>query len=246
MRRALIAILMGATMVTPVAAAAQESEEGGLVRQARRAQDRDDRQERRQERQEQRSESGAERQEQRVERRRERPAEASERRSEGFGEFVRDRVQQENRREREDRREDRRDTRNDRREDRADRRDDRRDVRQDWRRDRREDRAESRRWNRAWRQDRRYDWQRWRYANRSLFSVGRYYSPFRNYGYSRFSIGLRIGSPFYSSRYWINDPWQYRLPPAYAGTRWVRYYDDVLLVDLYTGEVIDVIYDFFW
>ena len=28
--------------------------------------------------------------------------------------------------------------------------------------------------------------------------------------------------------------------------RWVRYYDDVLLVDIYSGEVVDVIYDFFW
>jgi len=26
----------------------------------------------------------------------------------------------------------------------------------------------------------------------------------------------------------------------------VRYYDDVVLVDTYTGEVVDVIYDFFW
>ena len=28
--------------------------------------------------------------------------------------------------------------------------------------------------------------------------------------------------------------------------RWVRYYDDALLVDIYSGEVVDVIYDFFW
>ena len=51
---------------------------------------------------------------------------------------------------------------------------------------------------------------------------------------------------FYSQRYWIGDPWQYRLPPAYPGTQWVRYYNDVLLVDVYTGEVIDVIHGFFW
>jgi hypothetical protein len=51
---------------------------------------------------------------------------------------------------------------------------------------------------------------------------------------------------FYGSNYWINDPWQYRLPPVYGPYRWVRYYDDVLLVDVYSGEVVDVIYDFFW
>jgi len=26
----------------------------------------------------------------------------------------------------------------------------------------------------------------------------------------------------------------------------VRYYDDAVLVNIYTGEVVDVIYDFFW
>lgn len=103
-----------------------------------------------------------------------------------------------------------------------------------------------RQWDRSWRQNSRYDWQRYRYQNRDLYRWGSYYSPYRGHRYNRLSIGLRLGSPFYSSRYWIDDPWQYRLPAAYPGTRWVRYYDDVLLVDLYTGEVIDVIYDFFW
>ena len=51
---------------------------------------------------------------------------------------------------------------------------------------------------------------------------------------------------FFGSRYQINDPWRYRLPAVYGPYRWVRYYDDVLLVDIYSGEVVDVIYDFFW
>ena len=51
---------------------------------------------------------------------------------------------------------------------------------------------------------------------------------------------------FFGSRYWISDPWRYRLPPVYGPYRWVRYYDDALLVDIYSGEVVDVIYDFFW
>ena len=101
-------------------------------------------------------------------------------------------------------------------------------------------------WDRNWRNDNRYDWQRYRYANRSLFSSGRYYAPYRNYRYNRLSIGLILGSAFYADQYWLSDPWQYRLPPAYPGTQWVRYYDDVLLVDIYSGEVVDVIYDFFY
>ena len=70
--------------------------------------------------------------------------------------------------------------------------------------------------------------------------------PYRNYSYRRFGIGGFLDSLFYSNRYWINDPWQYRLPEVYGPYRWVRYYDDVLLVDTYSGQVVDVIYDFFW
>ena len=101
-------------------------------------------------------------------------------------------------------------------------------------------------WDRGWRNDGRYDWQNYRYSNRRLYSPGSYYSPYRGLGYSRFGIGVTLGSGFYSNRYWINDPWSYRLPEPYPGTRWIRYYNDVLLVDTFSGEVVDVIYDFFW
>ena len=101
-------------------------------------------------------------------------------------------------------------------------------------------------WNRGWRNDRRYDWNGWRAATATIFHLSPYYSPYRNWGYSRFSIGFFLEPLFYDQRYWIGDPWQYRLPPAAYGTQWVRYYNDVLLVDIYTGEVVDVIYDFFW
>ncbi|WP_281363134.1 RcnB family protein [Parasphingopyxis algicola] len=55
-----------------------------------------------------------------------------------------------------------------------------------------------------------------------------------------------MGAAFFGSRYLINDPWQYRLPAAYGPYRWIRYYDDVLLVDVRNGYVVDVIHDFFW
>lgn len=101
-------------------------------------------------------------------------------------------------------------------------------------------------WNRGWRNDRRYDWRDYRNSNRNLYRMPRYYSPYRDRGYVRFGIGISIGSLFYGQRYWINDPWYYRLPPAYGPYRWVRYYDDALLVNIYTGQVVDVMYDFFW
>lgn len=146
----------------------------------------------------------------------------------------------------------RRDWRQDRREDarRAEWRDDRRNYANGYRDGRGDDNRYGhsyRRWdNRGWRNDNRYDWYRYRAANRALFSLGRYYAPHRGYSYSRVSIGFRLGSPFYASRYWINDPWRYRLPDVYGPYRWVRYYDDALLVDIYSGEVVDVIQNFFW
>ncbi len=102
-------------------------------------------------------------------------------------------------------------------------------------------------WDRnGWRRDNRYNWSGWRNSHRSTFSLGLYYAPWQDYSYSRFGIGAVIGAPFYSQRYWIADPWAYRLPPADGPYRWVRYYDDALLVDLYSGEVVDVIYDIFY
>ncbi|KHK92001.1 hypothetical protein LK12_12575 [Novosphingobium malaysiense] len=158
---------------------------------------------------------------------------------------------------RDDRRDNRYDRRDDRRDDRYDRRDDRRDHRYEGRNDRRDHRwsdrndrreyRDHRRWDRhSWRRNNRYDWRDYRARHRSTYRIGRYYAPYYGYSYRRLGIGFTLGSMFYSNRYWIDDPWMYRLPEVYGPYRWVRYYDDVLLVNVYTGEVVDVIYDFFW
>lgn len=106
---------------------------------------------------------------------------------------------------------------------------------------------EHRRWDRNnWRRDTRYNWSGYRNQHRDLYRGGRYYSPYNNYSYSRLSIGFFLNQGFYGQNYWINDPYQYRLPEVYGPYRWVRYYDDVLLVDIYSGEVVDVIHNFFW
>jgi Ni/Co efflux regulator RcnB len=101
------------------------------------------------------------------------------------------------------------------------------------------------RWSTSWRNNNRYDWQNHRRHHRSLFHLGFYYDPF-GWGYSPYQIGWRLWPSYYSSRYWINDPWQYRLPYAPAGTQWVRYYNDAVLVDTWSGQVVDVLYNFFW
>jgi hypothetical protein len=108
------------------------------------------------------------------------------------------------------------------------------------------DRTRDGRWTKYWRNDNRYNWRSYRERNRNDYRPGRYFAPYRGRNYSRISVGFSLGSGYYGSRYWINDPWRYRLPAAYGSYRWVRYYDDVLLVDLRNGRVVDVIRDFFW
>jgi Ni/Co efflux regulator RcnB len=100
-------------------------------------------------------------------------------------------------------------------------------------------------WRNNWRSDHRYDWRSHRRHHRSLFRFGIYYDPF-GWNYRHYSIGSRLWPSYYRSSFWLSDPWQYRLPYAPPGYRWIRYYDDALLVDTWDGQVVDVIYNFFW
>jgi hypothetical protein len=101
--------------------------------------------------------------------------------------------------------------------------------------------------NRDWRRDDRYDWHDYRARNRAIYHLPRYYAPYGwGYGYRRFGVGFTLDSVLFGPNYWIGDPWAYRLPPAYGPYRWVRYYDDALLVDVRTGYVVDVVYGIFW
>ncbi len=100
-------------------------------------------------------------------------------------------------------------------------------------------------WRTDWRRDHRYDWRNYRHKHRSIFRLGIYFDPF-GWNYRRYNIGWRLWPSYYSSDYWLNDPYMYRLPYAQWPYKWVRYYDDALLVNTMTGQVVDVMYDFFW
>lgn len=133
-----------------------------------------------------------------------------------------------------DRHDDRYDRRDDRRDDRYDRRDDRRDDRYDRRDDRRDDRTY--RWHDN-------DWSDYRRVNRNLYARGQWQAPFRYYG---FRPGVRITPVYYGPRYVIADPWRYRLPPVAPYLRYVRHYNDVLVVDIRRGVVVRVYNNFYW
>lgn len=111
----------------------------------------------------------------------------------------------------------------------------------DQRHDRREHRQDARDGdrNRAWGHD---DWRGWRDRNPRYYARGNWNAPFR---YTAFRPGLRIGAPYYGSRYVIADPWRYRLPRAGRGQQWVRHYNDVILVDTRRGYVVDVMRGFY-
>lgn len=98
---------------------------------------------------------------------------------------------------------------------------------------------------RDWRRDDRYDWRRHRDRYGSRYHLGYYYDPF-GWDYRRWQVGWTMRPTYWSDRYWLNDPWQWRLPAVHGPYRWIRYYDDALLVDVRSGRVVDVIHDFFW
>jgi Ni/Co efflux regulator RcnB len=117
-------------------------------------------------------------------------------------------------------REDRRDLREERQElrdarrfgDRRDVREERRDVREA-RRELREDRADRR----------------------------AYLAPHRGWTYRTLTPGYQLQPSFYGSRYVIANPNAYRLPYAGRNRQWIRYGNDLVLVNVRNGRVLQVL-----
>ncbi len=97
-------------------------------------------------------------------------------------------------------------------------------------------------WNgRVWQgRDYRHNWN----AERR-YRVGGYDWP-RGWGYRRYSYGQFLPSIFFGEDYWLDDWNEFDLAPPPPGTVWVRYGPDAVLVDEYTGEVIQVVYGMFY
>ena len=91
----------------------------------------------------------------------------------------------------------------------------------------------------------REDWRDYRRSHRSAFHRRAYRAP-RGYSIRRVTIGYRLPRAFYGSSYVIGNPGYYRLPIAGRYREWVRYGNDMLLIDIRTGEVITIYEDFFW
>ena len=66
------------------------------------------------------------------------------------------------------------------------------------------------------------------------------------YSYRRWSFGMTLPSLFWSNDYWINDYSYYGLAYPPPGTVWVRYGSDAILIDRYSGEILEVVYGQFY
>ncbi|MDQ2892739.1 MAG: RcnB family protein [Pseudomonadota bacterium] len=96
------------------------------------------------------------------------------------------------------------------------------------------------------RQERREDWRDYRQSNRAVYTRGAYRGP-RGYRYRSVTVGHRFAPAYYGRNYWITDYARYRLPrPGYGYQRWVRYGNDVVLIDTRNGRTIRVYNRFFY
>lgn len=95
------------------------------------------------------------------------------------------------------------------------------------------------------RQERREDWRDYRRSHGDLYRRGAYAGP-RGYAYRPVTVGRRLAPAYYGRSYWINDPWSYRLRRPAGYQRWIRYGNDVVLIDVRNGRVFEVNNGFFY
>jgi Ni/Co efflux regulator RcnB len=77
------------------------------------------------------------------------------------------------------------------------------------------------------------------------FHVGGYRPP-QGYAPRRWGFGQRLPHGYFARNYWISNYWAYALFAPPSGLVWVRVGDDALLIDEYSGEIIQVDYGVFY
>ena len=107
---------------------------------------------------------------------------------------------------------------------RGDIRHDRREFRED-RRDLRDDRHDLRHDQRDWRRDHREA----------------YIAPYGGWRYRPVTVGFQLRPSFWGDRYVVSDYGRWRLPAPRMNQRWVRYGNDLLLVNVRNGRVLQVL-----
>jgi Ni/Co efflux regulator RcnB len=77
------------------------------------------------------------------------------------------------------------------------------------------------------------------------FHVGVWQPP-QGYAYQRWTYGQRLPGLYFGRNYWLTNFAFFGLMPPPPNCVWVRYGPDALLVDQYTGEIIQVSYGVFY
>jgi Ni/Co efflux regulator RcnB len=71
----------------------------------------------------------------------------------------------------------------------------------------------------------------------------RYAAPYRNWSYSPVRAGYQLRPAFYSNRYFVSDHSRRGLRQPGRFQRWIRYGDDLLLVNVRNGRVIQTLHN---
>jgi Ni/Co efflux regulator RcnB len=66
------------------------------------------------------------------------------------------------------------------------------------------------------------------------------------WGYRRWAVGAALPALFLAPAYYWTNYAAFGLPPPEPGFQWVRYGPDLLLVNIATGQVVDVVYGAFY
>ena len=92
--------------------------------------------------------------------------------------------------------------------------------------------------------------QRWGQYNRNVVAQQRFRAGFwrapPGYAYRRWNYGETLPGLYFSQNYWLTNWAAYGLFAPPSGLVWVRYGPDVMLVDRYTGQIVQVRYGLFY
>ena len=68
-----------------------------------------------------------------------------------------------------------------------------------------------------------------------------YRAPYRGWRYRSVRAGHMLRPAFYAPRYVISNPGYYQVRPAARNRQWIRYGNDLLLVNVRNGRVLQVV-----
>ena len=92
-------------------------------------------------------------------------------------------------------------------------------------------------------QEYREDQQDYRRNQRGAYKGSRFTAPFK---YRSFNSGARLSVNYYQPRYYVSNYNAYRLQAPNRNQRYVRHYNDLLLVNVRNGNVVRVLRNFYY